>query len=203
MDIIACGSRPSRKMGAPQLHRHGVAGPDHPGARSGAVALGLGAFRAGRAHGLAHPSARADFAHHLRHRPRADLGRADPPGPRRRYGVDPAGREALARRHPRTRHGAYRHAGSIKAANTLSGSKPVTDEQYKAKPARLSSRPFNERAAGGIAAPRRGSHLPTAGRRAFADVGRKFDDGTSEGRSRWRRGSRLLALCRRRRSRPI
>ena len=54
MDIIACGSRPSRRWAGAELHRHGVAGSDHPGARSRAAARRLGAVRAGRAHVLAY-----------------------------------------------------------------------------------------------------------------------------------------------------
>src|SRR3974390_3841976 len=49
-----------------ELHWNGVAGSDHPGARSGSFTRGLGTIRTGRAHGLAHASAPAGTADTLR-----------------------------------------------------------------------------------------------------------------------------------------
>src|SRR6185312_6523650 len=72
------------------VHRRGLAGPDHRSARAGAAAFGPRAFRARRAHPLAHPSARPDIMHSLRHRPGADLGRTGARSPRRRRGLDSA-----------------------------------------------------------------------------------------------------------------
>ena len=53
-------------------------------------------FEPGRAHRLAHPSARPDALCDLRRRPGAGQGRTDPRNPARRRRLDSAGREALA-----------------------------------------------------------------------------------------------------------
>ncbi len=87
MDIIACGSRPSRIDGArastatvwqdPSSRR-----PIPP------ASVRLGAVRAGaRTAWHTHPS-RADAGHRLRHRAGADLGRAGTRGARRRHRLD-------------------------------------------------------------------------------------------------------------------
>ena len=83
------------------FHRHGLAGPDHRGGGAGARARRLGALRARRTHGLAHPSARPDHPHHRRCGTRTGLGRPDQGGARRRHRVLRAEREALARRRAR------------------------------------------------------------------------------------------------------
>src|SRR3974390_510095 len=95
-----------------ELHWNSVAGSDYPGARSGSFTRGLGTIRTGRAHGLAHASARADLADHFRPRPRTDLGRPDPANARRGHGVDRAGGEALARGHAGACYGKHRHQGA-------------------------------------------------------------------------------------------
>ena len=121
MDIIACGSRPSRKMGAPSFtgtvwQDPIIQAPDPALLRSGWVRFEPGARTAWHTHPLGQTLHITSGIGHVQ-----TWGGPIRAGPRRRHGLDSAGREALARRHARARHGAHRHAGSIKAANTLSG----------------------------------------------------------------------------------
>ena len=68
-------------------------------------------FEPGRPHRLAHAPARPDPDRHRRLRLDAARGRADRGDPARRRGLDPAGREALARRHRDHRHDPHRDPG--------------------------------------------------------------------------------------------
>ena len=134
MDIIACGSRPSRKMGRAELHRNGVAGPDHPGARSGTVARGRvrfepGARTAWHTHPLGQTLHITSGIGHVQTwgGPIRQVRAGDtvwiPPGEKHWHGGTPEhGMEHIAMQE----HQGGEHVKWLE---------PVTDEQYKAKPA--------------------------------------------------------------------
>ena len=114
MDIIACGSRPSRRMGAPSFtgtvwQDPIIQAPDPARMRSAWVRFEPGARTAWHTHPLGQTL-------HIT----SGIGRVQTWGgpvredPRRRHGLDSARREALAWRDARTRHGTHRHAGSAR-----------------------------------------------------------------------------------------
>ena len=102
MEIRPSGSVPTRRQ--PKESFTGVVwqdpiieAPAPARIRSGRVSFEPGARTAWHTHPL------GQTLHvHLRRRARAGEGRADPRDPRRRHGLDPAGREALAWRRRRT-----------------------------------------------------------------------------------------------------
>ena len=113
MDIIACGSRPSRRMGLRRAspERCGrIRSSRRPIPRCCAPA-GCASSRARARSGIRHPLGQTlhitSGIGHVQ-----TWGGPIRQGARRRHGLDSAGREALARRNARARHGTHRHAGS-------------------------------------------------------------------------------------------
>ena len=135
MDIKPLGSQPSRKTPAEYFTGTVWQDPIIEAPEPARLRAGLGALRAGRAHGVAHPSARPDHPHHARRRPRADVGRADQarsaPATRcfsrraRSTGTAPRPNTAMT-------HLAMQEALDGKHVTWM---EKVTDEQYGGKPA--------------------------------------------------------------------
>src|ERR1700758_5011051 len=107
-----------------ELHRHGVAGAYHRSAGPGARARGLGPFRTGSAHRLAHASARPDVIRRLRRGPGTKLGWENARDQSGRRCLDSAKRKALARRRAGDEHGSCRHPrGARRQARHLDGAR--------------------------------------------------------------------------------
>src|SRR3954466_6257262 len=96
------------------IHRCGVAGPNHRSAGACAHSIRPRKLRARRAYRLAHTSPRANTACDFRRWAGTSQGRADPRNQGGRYGVDSAGREALAWRRAEYRHDSHRNAGGAR-----------------------------------------------------------------------------------------
>ena len=130
MDIIACGSRPSRTMAASKASPGTVwQNPIIQTPNPALFQLGLGALRAGRAHRLAyHRSDRREvhITSGIGHSPNLGCVRSIRYAPATPIWIPPG--EALARRHAQARHrhiAMQEHKGAVRHTWL----EPVTDAQ--------------------------------------------------------------------------
>ena len=137
MEIKRSGSQPSGKGPADWFTGTVRIDPLFQATDAGARARGKRHLRAGRAHRLAHPSARSDADRHRRLRPGAARGRPDRGNPAGRRRLVRAGRKALARRGAHHRHDPHRHPGGARRqGRRLDGAgqrRAVSDADQKEK----------------------------------------------------------------------
>ena len=120
MEIKRAGTQPPAKA-RPSISPARCGSIRFQPARAGPGRVAPGHLRAGRAHGLAHASARPDPDRHRRLRPGAARGRPDRGDPARRRGLVRAGREALAWRHAHHGDEPHRHPGEARTARPSTG----------------------------------------------------------------------------------